>query len=247
VRGRARNLEEVTVPEKGIPPPYTFRLAILVNEKTASAAEIVAGALQDHDRALIVGLPTFGKGLVQSVYQLAQGAGVAITTAFYFTPSGRSIQRPLKDGQLGTGGKPLYGNLESASEFKTASGRTVKGGGAIEPDEAVSPPRITRLQAFLDASGVLTMYATDFLARKNTVSDGFAVSDRLIDELQVFLSERNVRPGLAEWSADREWIRSRVHQEILNQAVGVDKGDEVEMRRDPQVLRALELLLSGGQ
>ena len=240
VRGRARTLEEVKVPDKAT--PYEFPVVVLVNEKTASSAEIVTGALQDHDRARVVGLPTYGKGLVQSVYPLSEGAGVAITTAFYFTPSGRSIQRPIKEGQL-RDGKPLYMNLEAgATTFKTAAGRLVKGGGGIEPDEIVLHLRPSRLQIFLDSNGVLTAYATEFLASKPVIKPDFEVSGKMLDDLQVFLSERNIRPGIAEWSAEREWIRMRMHQEIFNQSLGVERGDEVEFRRDPVVRRALELL-----
>ena len=237
VRGRARQLEEVAVPGKS--EPYTFPVALLVNEKTASASEILAGALQDHDRAAILGTTSFGKGLVQSVFPLREGTGIALTTAFYFTPSGRSLQKPLKEGQLE--GSARYANLEAAKEFKTASGRSVKGGGGIEPDIQIFPERPTRLRAVLDASGVLTNFAAEFV-QKNKVDEGFAVTDNIMDDLQLFLSERNIRPGLSEWSTDRDWIRNRVQQEIFNLALGVAKGDEVEFRRDPQVLRAVEEL-----
>ena len=80
--------------------PYSFPLAVLVNAKTASAAEIVSGALQDHDRAVMIGEPSFGKGLVQNVFPLTGNTALALTTAFYYTPSGRSIQKPLASGQL---------------------------------------------------------------------------------------------------------------------------------------------------
>jgi carboxyl-terminal processing protease len=240
VRGRARSQEEVKVPEKFT--PYQFPIAVLVNEKTASSAEIVTGALQDHDRARVVGVPTFGKGLVQSVYPLSEGAGVAVTTAFYFTPSGRSIQRPLKEGQLREG-KPLYANLEpDGTVFKSDAGRALKGGGGIEPDIVTFPSRQSRLQVFLDANGVLVAFATEFLAKKPKITPEFTVDGKLLDEVQGFLSDRNIRPGLAEWSADQEWIRMRVLQEIFNQSLGVERGDEVEFRQDPAVKRALELL-----
>jgi carboxyl-terminal processing protease len=238
VRGRARQLEDVNVPEKN--EPYRFPVAVLINEKTASASEILAGALQDHDRAAILGSTSFGKGLVQSVYPLREGTGIALTTAFYFTPSGRSVQKPLHEGQLE--GTPRYANLEAGTtEFKTDSGRKVRGGGGIEPDLRVSPEGQTRLRSVLDASGVLTNFATEFL-QKNKADAEFVVTDKLLDDVQFFLSERNIRPGLSEWSTDRDWIRSRVRQEIFNLALGVEKGDEIEFRRDPRVLRAVEAL-----
>ncbi len=97
-KGRTSEVETASVPDKAT--PYQFRIAVLINEKTASASEILSGALQDHDRAVIVGEPSYGKGLVQSVLPLSEGAGLAITTAFYYTPSGRSIQRPLRNSAL---------------------------------------------------------------------------------------------------------------------------------------------------
>jgi carboxyl-terminal processing protease len=237
VRGRARQLEEVKVPGDG--RPFEFPLTVLINEKTASAAEVVAGALQDHDRASIIGTPSFGKGLVQSVYPLAHGTGMALTTAFYFTPSGRSIQKPLRESQLDA---PRYGNLEDATEFRTSAGRPVKGGGGIEPDRQALPEHQTRLRAVLDGSGALTAFATDFLQKSPTVNRGFQVTDGLLDDLQIYLSQRGIRPPLGEWSVDRDWIRSRTRQEIFNQSLGVALGDEIEAERDPQVRAAVEEL-----
>ena len=131
VRGRAMQGENVDVPKDA--QPYTFPVAVLINGKTASAAEIVTGALQDHDRAVVLGEPSYGKGLVQSVYSLSGNSALALTTAFYFTPSGRSIQRPLEGGQLDPS------SFAPKGSFQTDSGRTVKGGGGIQPDEIVQP------------------------------------------------------------------------------------------------------------
>lgn len=239
VRGRAKEGEEITVPKNW--PRYDFPLTILVNEKSASASEIVAGAMQDYDRATVIGVPTFGKGLVQSVYPLSQGTGMALTTAFYFTPSGRSIQRPLKEGQL-EGQTPRWASLETQTDFRTESGRKVRGGGGIEPDQTAGPENATRLRNVLDATGALTQFATEAIRKIGKVEPTFTVPAALLDDLQVYLSERNIRPGVAEWSSDREWIRNRLHQEIFNQALGVEKGDEIEAQRDPQILRALDVL-----
>ena len=123
---------------------------MLVNRNTASAAEIVSGALQDHDRALIVGETTFGKGLVQTVYNLSENTGLALTTYHYYTPSGRLIQRNYTGVSL----YDYYYNHAGAStpdstnrEVKmTDSGRTVYGGGGITPDEKIEAPKSNDFQ-----------------------------------------------------------------------------------------------------
>ena len=181
VRGRARDGEEIVVPAGG--SPYTFPLAVVINGKSASGSEIVAGAMQDHDRATIVGEPSYGKGLVQSVYPLPQGSGMALTTAFYFTPSGRSIQRALTGGQLD--GKSRWANLEGQTVFHTAKGRAVKGGGGIAPDRVVSPEGATRLRAALDATASFTSFATGYVRKNPKLPQTFTVSGRLMDEFQV--------------------------------------------------------------
>ncbi len=238
IRGRARQAEETTVPDRGA--PYTFPLAILINGKSASASEIVAGGMQDHDRATIIGETSYGKGLVQSVYPLSQGTGMALTTAFYFTPSGRSIQKPLPEGQLA--GTPMWQSLETQTEFRTDSGRKVQGGGGIQPDYVVRPGGMTRLRAALEASAAITTFATGAIKTLPPVTAAFEVSDTLLEGFRSFLAENKIMPGVSEWSADREWTRSRLKQEIFNQTIGVEKGDEVESGRDPQIRKALEVL-----
>jgi carboxyl-terminal processing protease len=222
VKGRAVGGDEAVVPADA--QPYAFPLAILIDGKTASASEIVAGAVMDHKRGRVFGQQSFGKGLVQSVFPLSQGTGMALTTAYYYTPSGRSIQRPLT------------GALEQ---------QTAGGAGGIVPDETVYPETMTRLRAVLDASGAIVTFATEYLQRHRTpVTEEFEVSSAMMDEFQAAMSARNIRPGVAEWSRDREWIRQRLKQEIFNQALGVAKGDEVEARRDPVVLAAVRYVLS---
>jgi carboxyl-terminal processing protease len=237
VRGRSVAPSQEKVPDSA--KPYTFPVAVLVNEKTASAAEIVAGGLQDHDRAVIVGEPSYGKGLVETVFPLSDGAGLALTTAFYYTPSGRSIQKPMPSGQLG-GTAP--GQAETQSEFRTDSGRVVRGGGGIQPDIFAREKPQARLQMFLDGSGSLTAFATDYLSRHPGITEAFEVTPQVLDELQGFLARRQVLPGVAEWSAVRDWITNRLKAEIFNQALGVEKGDEVEAQRDAVILAALKAL-----
>jgi carboxyl-terminal processing protease len=220
VRGRRVREEDAEVAKDA--KPYTFPLSVLVNAKSASASEIVAGALQDHKRAAIIGEQSYGKGLVQSVFPLSSNTAMLLTTAYYFTPSGRSIQRPLKDAQID----------ESLSKGRA---------GGITPDEVVHPEAYSRLRAYLEQSASFTAFATEYAA-KQKIADDFRVDLALLDQFQGFLFQRNVRPSIGEWLQDKEWIRSRLEQEIVTIALGVPKGDEVELRRDPAVKAAINRL-----
>jgi carboxyl-terminal processing protease len=237
-RGRSKEVDSADVPKDA--QPYHFALALIVNEKTASASEILSGALQDHDRATIVGEPTYGKGLVQSVMPLSQGAGLAITTAFYYTPSGRTIQKPLRDSALSeTFAEKRSGALPT---YQTDKGRKVTGGGGIQPDVLVAPASFTRLEGVLDASGAVTAFATQYLANHAPLPENFEVTSEVLDDFKVNLAGRAIQPGVGEWIADQQWIKSRLKEEIVTQARGVDKGDEVQAQRDPQVQAALKAL-----
>jgi carboxyl-terminal processing protease len=232
-KGRRVSAEE-KVP--AISTPYTFPVAVIVTGKTASASEILSGALQDHDRAVIVGEPTFGKGLVQNVMPLREGTALALTTAFYYTPSGRSIQKPLEGMQLSDS------THKPAQVFKTDKGRPVRGGGGIEPDVPVTAPAWKRLETFLETSGAYTVFATEYLRTKPVVGPKFAAPPDLLDKFRAYLSGNQVQPGIGEWIASADWIGYRLRQEIVNQALGVEKGDEIEAEREPFIQTALGAL-----
>jgi carboxyl-terminal processing protease len=238
---KGRNVPETTEVVSKIAEPYKFKLAILINEKSASASEIVTGAMQDHDRAIVLGEPSFGKGLVQSVFPMSQGTGLALTTALYYTPSGRSIQKPLDAERFELGATTAHPNAKQ--DFVTDKGRKVTGGGGIQPDHLVYPAPTNRLRAVLDATASFTSFATEYL-RTHKITSDFEVTGQIVDEFHVYVSQRGIQPGVTEWSAESDFVRNRIQTEFFNQAFGVEKGDEVEARRDPVIQKAVELLSS---
>ncbi len=236
---RGRHVPETSETVPSIATPYSFKLAVLINQKTASASEIVSGALQDHDRASIVGEPSYGKGLVQSVYPLSEGAGLALTTALYYTPSGRSIQKPLDAARFELAATTAHPNQQAV--FRTDKGRVVTGGGGIRPDYVVYPQPMNRLRAVLDATASFTNFATEYL-RGHKVTEEFEVTPEVLRDFQVFLSARGIQPSVSDWSVESDFMSNRLKTEIFNQAFGVEKGDQVEAQRDPVIQKALEVL-----
>jgi carboxyl-terminal processing protease len=220
-----------------------YPLVVLVNRGTASAAEIVAGAIQDHDRGLIVGETTFGKGLVQTVYPLSENTGLALTTAKYYTPSGRLIQRDYTGVSL----YDYYYNHDSEEnsanrEVKlTDSGRTVYGGGGITPDVRIPQQKTTPFEDEL-----LQHYAFFNFAKHYTVTHqptkSFEVDDVVMQEFRKFLDEEKIPYTEAELMQNNDWIRSTIKSEVFIDAFGQDEGLKVRAETDPQVLKALELM-----
>jgi carboxyl-terminal processing protease len=237
VHGRNVPEHSEVVPESA--KPYGFKLAILLNEKTASASEIVSGAMQDHDRATILGQTSYGKGLVQSVFPMSENTGLALTTALYYTPSGRSIQKPLDAAQFELAATTSH--LNDKQQFHSDKGRPLTGGGGIQPDIPVYPEAMNRLRGALEASASFTNYATEYLTH-HKVADDFEVTPQMLDEFRSFLAERQILPSLSEWIAEQGFVENRLKTEIFDQALGVEKGDQIEAQRDPVILKAVEAL-----
>jgi carboxyl-terminal processing protease len=219
-------------------------VVLIANRDSASASEIVTGALQDHDRAYIVGETTFGKALVQSIYRISGGAGLALTTAHYYTPSGRLIQRDYSNISL----YDYYYNRETEAgsnanrEVKlTDSGRTVYGGGGITPDVVIPPVKSNHFQDTL-----LQHYAFFNFAKRYVVNHhptkGFEVDDAILQEFRKSLDEASITYTAADLLDNNEWLKSNIKAEIFVDAFGQDEGMKVRAETDPEILKGLELL-----
>jgi carboxyl-terminal processing protease len=225
----------------------TFPIVVLVNRNTASAAEIVSGALQDHDRALIVGETTFGKGLVQTVYNLSENTGLALTTYHYYTPSVRLIQRNYSGVSL----YDYYYNHAGASapnssnrEVKmTDSGRTVYGGGGITPDEKIESPKDNHFQDDLLYKSAFFHFAANYLANR-TVDRNFQVDEAVLSDFKQFLttpamdipvSDKQIKDNL-------DWIKTNIKEKVITSQFGQQQGLRVMADWDPMIQKALTFI-----
>ena len=240
-------------------PEYTtIPMITLVNRSSASASEIVSGALQDYDRSLIVGETTFGKALVQSVYRISGGAGLALTTARYYTPSGRLIQRPWDgtfDEYLTYTMKDQSQRAYSADQLKyTTGGRKVYSGGGIEPDERFEGPlegfNPTRFGRSLFNRGLFASFAEQFYYESDTrpgtkaatfkyVKRNFEVTPALVDDFKTFVVGRNTKMDEESWTKDLEFIRAMIRLEIDQAVFDVATARQHLVAADPQARYAL--------
>ncbi len=225
----------------------TVPLVILVNGNSASATEIVSGAVQDHDRGIIVGETTFGKGLVQTVTPLSENTGLALTTARYYTPSGRLIQRDYKSISLY---EYHYERKvpEHPTEVKlTDSGRQVTGGGGITPDVTVAAPKLTKFQETLIRADVFFPYEAGvggftryYLGTRPNITKEFNADDTVMKDLREYLAKKNVRYTESELSENLDWIKRKIKQEVFMSVYGQQEGFKVELEADPQVQKAVD-------
>src|ERR1700716_754699 len=227
----------------------TVPLVILVNNNSASATEIVSGAVQDHDRGLIVGETTFGKGLVQTVTPLSENTGLALTTARYYTPSGRLIQRDYKSISLYEYHYERKVPTHPTEIKLTDSGRQVTGGGGITPDIIVSVPKLNKFQQLLYRDDVFFPYEAGvggftrfYLGTRPTITKNFEVDDTVLRDLRAYMSKRNVHYTEPEISENLDWIKRKIKQEVFLSAYGQAEGTKVQLESDPQVQKAVEAI-----
>jgi len=255
-RYTAPSLEKVRIP-----------LVVLINRHSASASEIVAGALQDHDRGLIVGEASFGKGLVQSVYTLPNGTGMALTTAKYYTPSGRLIQRDysgstLEYYYLSGGDVPEEKDREV---WETDSKRKVYGGGGITPDVVVEARELNRFEALLISKDVFFEYARrltsgqvpgitslqlpvekEEVATPSQKNSGtppeFEITNAILDDFKEYLRGRQVDFADDDIQTNIDFIKRRIKYEVYTSTFGLQEGYKILIQGDNQVSKALEVM-----
>ena len=240
----------------------TIPMVTLVNRSSASASEIVSGALQDHDRSLVVGETTFGKALVQSVYRVSGGAGAAITTARYYTPSGRLIQRPYDGGfddyLTYTAREQDPNRSHKPEELKyTDAGRKVYSGGGVEPDRRFDGPlegfNPTKQGRLLYLRTLFDNYAQRFRRQGDTriaasagttpreLAPDFEVTDAMVAEFKQMVTDLRIPLDEAMWQKDIDFIKAMIHKEIDVDLFGEAAAFQGLAKRDPQLQFAVGL------
>ena len=221
-----------------------YPIVVIVNGFSASAAEIVAGALQDHDRGWVVGVNTFGKGLVQTVYPLSENTGLALTTARYYTPSGRLIQRSYEGNSF----LEYYYNKDKAAQNPldvkmTDSGRTVYGGNGIAPDEKYEGPELTRFQKDLIRKFAFFNFTAKYFGQHNPkLPSGWDPDPSVLNEFHRYLLDSGLQFTEAEYAEVHDWIKQQVKREFYVTGFGFEESRRYNIETDPLVQKALEAL-----
>lgn len=223
-------------------------MVVLINGGSASASEIVTGALQDHDRALVAGTRSFGKGLVQTQYPTDDGTALLLTTARYYTPSGRLIQRDYKNVSIYDYEFNRHPNKETEVKL-TDSGRKVYGGGGITPDVEDPAPAYNEFQTLLLERNIL--YAPDvgigdftryFMGTHPTIPRDFTVDDAVMSQFTSFLNREDIKYTPDEIRDNSDWIKDHIEREAMSYTYGISAGYKVSVDHDPQIAKAEELI-----
>lgn len=214
-------------------------LIVLVNRGSASASEIVSGAIQDHDRGLLVGSTTWGKGLVQSVYNLSGETGLALTTARYYTPSGRQIQRDWTSAYEYYSG-PRKGQKHGEGH-RTDVGREVYSGGGIEPDIEVEQEKLQPAVERMIWDAAFFRFANQHLAQHpDGVKPGWSPDDATVKDFREFIRKTDLEVTDQEWADALSQIRVQLEYEVVNAHLGLQAGFKALCEHDAQVQRALQ-------
>jgi len=238
-RGRAYNDKPYLA--KGSTYGEKYPIVVLVNRYSASAAEIVSGALQDHDRAWILGDTTFGKGLVQTVYPLSDNTGLLLTTQHYYTPSGRLIQRDYSNISFLDYYYGKRSDTHSKTDIKeTDLGRTVYGGGGITPDEKYVQPKLDAFQLdVLRKNGFFAFTASYFSNHSTKLPKDWVPGETVLNDFHDYLMKQGVQFTEADWTRDHSWLRDQLQQQMYVTAFSYEDSQKVAVEEDPEVQKAI--------
>ncbi len=254
-RGRVPGSDQDYFARKGA-DRIDLPLVVLVDHSSASASEIVSGAVQDHDRGLVIGQTTFGKGLVQRVIPLQNGGALAVTTAKYYTPSGRLIQRDYSDLddyyylEHEEGEEPLEGETEVSPDdselpdpdrevFYTASGRKVYGGGGITPDYVVKPATVSKLFARIVRENLFFDFSVRYAAEHPDLEPGFAASEEMMRDFRAFLVSRDFSFEEQEFEEAQDNLKLKLRAQISRVKWNIEEESRVLAEADPLIQKAL--------
>jgi carboxyl-terminal processing protease len=221
-------------------------IVTLINNYSASASEIVAGALQDHDRALIVGETSFGKGSVQTLFELGGDYALRLTTAYYYTPSGRSIHRTNGDEVMAIEEHAPEGNGNpEPGEYFTDSGREVAGGGGIVPDIIIEPELLSDVAQRIVMKPVFFNYVVKFKNEKPDLEQDYEVTEGLMKNFFEYLVEEEIEISEEEYISEKEFVEMRLEFEIYRQYWGDGEAKKKNLDRDTGIQKALNVIEQG--
>ncbi len=219
-----------------------YPLVVLVDHASASASEIVAGCIQDLDRGIVVGTTTFGKGTVQSVLRLPGGNALKITTAKYYTPSGRCINHEPELTEESSIVREEGALPDSGTAYYTTGGRIVFGGGGIRPDIHVEPDTIPPIVSRVARAGLIFEYAVHYVAENENIPENFGDGLGLTDGLRDFLVEKEFEFEEVEFAEGEEYMRVMVRSEIARKVFGDEAAYRISLERDSQLQKTVEVM-----
>jgi carboxyl-terminal processing protease len=219
-----------------------YPLIVLVDHASASASEIVAGCIQDLDRGIVVGTTTFGKGTVQSVLRLPGGNALKITTAKYYTPSGRCINLEPEPDEESAILQDESQVPDSSIAYYTAGGRAVYGGGGIHPDVQVEPDSIPPIVSRVARAGLVFEYAVHYVAENQDIPENFGDNLGLMEGFKKFLADKDFEFGEVEFKEGEDFMRIMLRSEIARKVFGDEAAYRISLERDSQLQKTVEIM-----